>query len=128
MPSIARLHAAARAAFFHLIISLLVGALAAAAVFGFWFPYPYQELAGGQHLFLIMVGVDVVCGPLLTAMLFSPTKSRRELTLDLSLIALVQLAALIYGVHSISEARPVVLAFETDRMVSVAARQIDLAD
>lgn len=128
MISIARVHVAAKAAFFHLSISLLVGVLAAAAVFGLWFPYPYRELAGGQHLFLILVGVDVVCGPLLTATLFNPTKSRRELTLDLSLIAFVQLAALIYGVHSTSEARPVVLAFETDRMVSVSARQIDLAD
>ncbi|GAB3664775.1 fimb protein [Ramlibacter alkalitolerans] len=109
-------------------LSALVGLTAAAVVFGLWFPYPYRALAGGQHLFLVLVSVDVVCGPLLTAVLFSPFKSRREMALDLSLIALVQLGALVYGVHAISEARPVVAAFESDRLVAVSAAQIDPAD
>lgn len=128
MMSYARVHAATKAALIHLGLSLLVGLLAAAAVFGLWFPAPYRDLAGGQHLFLIMVGVDVVCGPLLTAILFNPTKPRRELVLDFSLIALLQLGALVYGLHSISLARPVVLAFETDRLVAVSAAQIAASD
>lgn len=123
-----RLRAASKAALIHLGLSAFVGIATAAIVFGVWFPYPYRELAGGQYLFLILVSVDVVCGPLLTAVLFNPLKSRRELALDLSLVAVVQLAALVYGVHVISQARPVVLAFETDRLVAVSAAQIDPAD
>lgn len=128
MISSTRVHAAAKAAFIHLGISLLIGLLAAVAVFGIWFPYPYQALVGGLRLFLILLGVDMVCGPMLTAIVFNPSKSRRELTLDLTLIALVQLAALAYGLFSISQARPVVLAFETDRFVAVSAAQINSAD
>jgi hypothetical protein len=124
----ARFRAASKAACIHLGISALIGLATAAVVFGLWFPYPYRDLAGGQHLFLVMVGVDVVCGPLLTAVLFSPHKSRRELTLDLSLISAVQLAALVYGVHVTSQARPIALAFETDRLVAVSAAQIEPAD
>lgn len=116
------------AALVHLALSALVGLTAAAVVFGVWFPYPYRHLAGGQYLFMLLVSVDVVCGPLLTAVLFNPRKSRRELTLDLSLVAIVQLAALMYGVHVISQARPVVVAFETDRLVAVSAAQVDPAD
>ena len=72
-----------------------------------------------------MVGVDVVCGPLLTLVLFNPAKSRRELRLDLSLVAVIQLAALAYGLYSISLARPVIQAFETDRFAVVSAAEID---
>lgn len=96
-------------------------------VLGIWFPYPLRLLAGGLDLFWILIGVDVVCGPILTALLFSPTKPRRELILDLSLVAAIQTIALVYGVYSISQARPVVLAFESDRFVSVSAAQVDIA-
>lgn len=109
-------------------LSVLVAALVATVILGLWFPYPFRELSGGQHLFWIMVGVDVVCGPILTALLFNPTKSRRELTLDLSLVAFLQLVAMLYGLYSISLARPVVLAFEADRLVAVSAAEIDPGD
>lgn len=120
-----RLRAAARAFVIHLGLSILVATLAGALVLGLWFPYPYRALAGGQQLFWVLVAVDVVCGPLLTAILFNPQKSHRALRFDLTLIATIQLAALLYGLHSISEARPVVLAFEVDRFVAVAARQVN---
>jgi hypothetical protein len=47
-------------------------------------PLSLRDVAGGQYLFMVLVSVDVVCGPLLTMVLFSPLKSRRELILDLS--------------------------------------------
>lgn len=119
-----RLHAAAKAAIVHLGISVFISLLVAALIFGLWFPPPYQDLAGGLHLFWILIAVDMVCGPLLTAVIFNPRKSRRELALDLSLIGLLQLAALIYGLYSISLARPVALIFETDRMVVISAATI----
>lgn len=37
-------------------------------------------------LFGILAAVDLVCGPLLTFVLFNPCKSRRELVLDLGLV------------------------------------------
>lgn len=119
-----RIQAATKAALAHLGISLFLGLLVAAVVFGLWFPYPYRKLGGGLQLFWILIAVDMVCGPLLTAFIFNPRKSRRELTLDLSLIGLLQLAALMYGLYSISLARPVALVFEADRMVAVSAASI----
>lgn len=119
-----RLRHALRAAGWHLLVSAGLAALAAALVFGVWFPYPYRELVGGRELFLIVVAVDVVCGPLLTLVLFNHLKSRRELTLDLSLVALVQLAALAYGLFTVVQARPVYLAFEVDRFRAVTYADI----
>lgn len=119
-----RIRRALRAAGWHLLGSVLVAALAAALVFGIWFPYPYRDLVGGRELFWLVVGVDVVCGPLLTLVLFNHLKSRRELALDLSLVALVQMAALMYGLHTVVQARPVYLVFEVDRFRAVTMADI----
>jgi len=121
-----RFVAAAKASAIHFSISLAVAAIVALLIFQFWFPSPFGELSGGKHLFWIAVGVDVVCGPLLTAVLFSPSKTRRALTVDFSLIALTQLVALAYGIYSIALARPVILAFEVDRFVVVSHAQVDV--
>lgn len=122
-----RLFVAAKAFALHFVISVCVAALVALVIFGVWFPYPYRDLAGGSHLFWLMVGVDVVCGPVLTAILFNPLKPKREIKLDFSLIALLQTAALAFGIYSISLARPVIQAFESDRFVVVSAAEIDPA-
>lgn len=119
-----RLRRALGAAGWHLLVSVLVAAVAAGLVFGVWFPYPYRELVGGRELFLIVVAVDVVCGPLLTLVLFNHLKSRRELALDLSLVAMIQLGALAYGMYTVVQARPVYLAFEVDRFRAVTVSDI----
>lgn len=122
-----RFRTALPAILWHLAASLVVAALAAALVFGVWYPQPYATLAGGADLFWLVVGVDVVCGPLLTAVLYTPKKPRRELFQDLGLVALIQLSALVYGLYTVAIARPVYLVFEVDRfrVVTVADIQPD---
>lgn len=120
-----RFRPASKAAGIHLFCSLALAILAALVVLGLWYPYPYRELSGGRELFLLMVGVDVVCGPLLTFVLFNPAKPRRELWLDLGLVALLQLLALCYGIWTAWQARPVYLAMEVDRFKVVMSADID---
>lgn len=110
-----------RASGLHLVLSLVVAALAAMLVFGLWYPGVYRLLAGGRELFFLVVVVDVVCGPLLTIVLFNPTKPRAELWRDLGLIALIQLGALGYGLSTVWEARPLFLVQEIDRFKVIAA-------
>lgn len=119
---------ALRAAAAHLLISLLVVSAVAALAFGGWYPQPFRELAGGSHLFWIIAGVDVVCGPLLTLVVFDPAKLRRELVLDLALVACIQLLALAYGLFSLSQARPLALVYEVDRFRVVSFADLDQAD
>lgn len=120
-----RVRIATKVSALHLCLSALIALIAATVVLGVWFPFPHRHLAGGQHLFWTLVSVDVMCGPLLTLVLFNPAKSRRELRLDLSLVALIQFAALAYGLYSISLARPVIQAFENDRFTVVSAAEIN---
>lgn len=112
----------------HLGLSVALGILAALLVFGLWFPYPYREVAGGWDLFILVMVVDVCCGPLLTFVVFSNKKPRKELLRDLSFIGVVQLAALFYGIYAVSMARPVHLVFEVDRFRVVSVADIELTD
>lgn len=104
-----------RAATIHLGLSVLVATLAALLVFALWFPYPYREVSGGRELFQLVVAVDIVLGPLLTFAVFNRAKPRTELRRDLSIIVLLQLAGLGYGLWTVHLARPVHMVFEIDR-------------
>jgi hypothetical protein len=99
----------------HLGLSLAIAALAALLVFGLWYPYPYRDISGGRHLFLIVVAVDVVIGPLITFAIFNRGKPWAELQRDLAMVGVLQMAALGYGVWTVAVARPVHLVFEVDR-------------
>lgn len=119
---------ALRAFALHLVCSLLIAAIAAGFVFLLWYPFPYRELSGGRDLFLLVVVVDVVCGPLLTAVLFTPTKPRTELARDLGMVVLIQLGALGYGLWTVQEARPLFLVFEVDRFKVINAPALEDVD
>ncbi|RYX93048.1 MAG: pilus assembly protein [Comamonadaceae bacterium] len=114
------------AAGIHLAISLAIAVIAALLVFGVWYPYPYSDISGGRSLFLLVVSVDVVMGPLLTLAVFNRRKPMKELRRDLFLIGVLQLAALGYGLWTVAVARPVHLVFEFDRFRVVHA--IDVPD
>lgn len=117
-----------RAAGIHLGLSALVALLAAALVFGMWYPWPFGQLSGGQDLFVIVVAVDVVLGPLITFTVFDRRKPWSELRRDLAVVALLQLAGLAYGLHAVFVARPVVVALEGDRLRVVRAIDLDEAE
>ena len=110
-----------KASFIHLGISLIIATLAALLVFGLWYPYPYSETSGGRDLFLIIVSVDVILGPLITFSVFNRRKPKAELVRDLTMVGLIQLAALGYGLWTVYMARPVHLVFEFDRFREVHA-------
>lgn len=110
-----------KAAALHLCISLLIAGCAAWLVFGVWYPYPYREISGGRELFVLVVSVDVVLGPLITFVIFDRRKPRTELVRDLALVGLIQLAGLAYGLWTVHQARPVHLVFEIDRFRAVHA-------
>ena len=122
-PSSPRWKFALKLAGAHLGVSMAVAAAMAFVVFRLWYPYPYDQMAGGLDLYWMVVGIDVVCGPLLMAVLASPSKSRRAMWTDFALIFTIQLSALLYGLHTVSLARPVAVMFEKDRFVMVTAAQ-----
>lgn len=109
----------------HFLVSASIALLSSLLVFLVWYPSPYPTLAGGLALFAMLVGIDVVLGPVVTALVANPTKPRAELQRDIGLIAFVQLLAFGYGMYTIAMARPVHLVFEVDRLQVVTAVDID---
>lgn len=112
----------------HLLISVGVALLAAALVFGLWYPGPYRLFAGGEDLFFLLIAVDVVIGPVLTFAVFDAAKGRSHLRRDLAVIALVQMLALGYGLHTVFVVRPIAMVFEGSRFRVVAANGVRVSE
>lgn len=120
-----RLRFASKLSSLHFLISCFIAALMALIVFKLWYPHPFDKMLGGLELFFIVCSVDVVCGPLMTLILANPKKSKRETALDFSIIGLIQISALLYGLHTVYVARPIYYAFDKDRFVTVALAQLE---
>ena len=123
-----RFNSAAKAISWHISGSVLAALAVTALVFEVWFPHPYRQLAGSTELFFIVMGGNVVCGPLLTLVVFNPAKPKRELLMDLSLVVVLQLAALAYGILTVHQARPLYLVHEVDRFKVIALADVDAAE
>ena len=123
-----RFVSALKAAGIHLFISICIAFCCAAFIFFVWYPDPFDQLANGRSLIILIIAVDVVCGPFLTSIVFNPRKPKAEMRRDFLLIALLQLGALGYGFYTAMQARPVWLAFEGDRFRVVSVPDIALED
>jgi hypothetical protein len=115
-----------KAALIHLAISATIGLSTLVFMLTVWYPGPFFNAVGGGGLVLILLGVDVTIGPLITLVVFNTKK--KSLKFDLAVVALLQLSAFIYGVSVIFEARPAYVAFTVDRFDLVRAVEIDPAD
>ena len=107
----------------HFLVTLTLAACAAALIFLVWFPDPLQTMIGGTELFELVVGCDLVLGPLVSLVIYDSRKSRRKLVFDYVVVGILQIAAMIYGIYVIAGSRPVYIAFSVDRMEIVTARE-----
>ncbi len=115
-----------RAFLSHLGLSATVVGVVCALIFFVWYPYPYFHAMGGWNVLRVLIGVDLVLGPLLTLIVFKPGKW--GLKFDLAFIAFVQLAALVYGLTAIYRERPSFTVFAVDRFIVVAERDVNPQD
>ncbi|MET1081077.1 MAG: TfpX/TfpZ family type IV pilin accessory protein [Pseudomonas sp.] len=114
----------------HLTVSAFIAFLVVLLVFKLWYPAPLHLAVGVTDIFLLLLAVDVVLGPLLTLVVFKVGK--KSLVFDLTVIAVLQLCALAYGLWSVSEGRPAWLVFNVDRfdlvqVIDIDARKLDAA-
>jgi hypothetical protein len=107
----------------HLLISIALAAAVLALMLSLWYPGPLFEAAGGNDLLFILVGVDVVIGPLITFVIFRSRK--RGLKFDLAVIGVLQIGALVYGMYVVYLARPAFIVFVKDQFQMASAVQLD---
>lgn len=92
----------------HLSCSLFIALLMIGLVFFVWYPAPLATAEGVTHIFLMLLTIDVILGPLLTFFVYK--EGKKTLKMDLSIIVFVQILAMGYGVYSIAQSRPVWIA------------------
>lgn len=112
-----------KASLIHLAVSALIALVVGTLVVVVWYPAPYFSAMGGEVLLRLLIGVDVILGPLVTLIIFDTAKPR--LKYDLMAIAVLQVAALAYGGYIMFDARPAYNVFVKDRFDTVAANAID---
>jgi hypothetical protein len=112
-----------RAGAIHLGISALIATAALVLLLVYWYPPPLFAAMGGTELVVLVVGVDVCIGPLITLIIFDTRK--KELLFDLAIVATLQLAALGYGIYAMHAGRPVFIVFAENRFVVVSAAELE---
>lgn len=117
-----------KAALLHLLATALVAGLATALLVALWFPGDYRQVMGGMQLLLLIVGCDIVLGPLMSLVVCDPVKSRRTLLMDYAVIVAIQVAALGYGLNVVAESRPAFTVFAADRFNLVSAFEVERGD
>ena len=106
----------------HFGLSCLIALTIMIWVFYVWYPMPLAKAVGVTHIFLMVLVIDVIVGPLLSLLVYKERK--KTLKFDLSVIILIQICALIYGVYSIAQGRPVWIAYNVDRLELVRKNEL----
>ena len=103
----------------HFGLSLLIFIGLLLVVTLLWYPGALFSAAGGWEGIRVIVGVDLVIGPLLTLIIYNLAKPQRLLYLDLLVIALIQFSCLAAGVFIVFDERPVAVTYAHDKFYAL---------
>jgi hypothetical protein len=109
----------------HLLSSATVLTVVLGTLYLGWYRWPGWYLSAVSTVVLVLGGVDLALGPLLTFIVAAPGKHRRQLTRDIGVIAAVQMIALVYGATSLWNGRPLYYAFSEGVLQLVQSYDID---
>ncbi len=93
----------------HMAISISALTILMILILTQWYPRYLFWTEGAYFALATLIGVDIVLGPALTLVVAKESKPKRELLMDLSLIAAFQIAAFGYGSYVLFAERPIVL-------------------
>jgi hypothetical protein len=112
-----------KASAIHLAMSLAVFLVLLGIIIVLWYPGILFSIDGGWSGLRIVMGVDVVLGPLLTLVVFKVGKP--GLKFDLSCIAVAQIACMVAGMWIVYQERPLALVFAYDTFYSVSSAEFE---
>ncbi len=110
----------------HFAISLAVFIVLVFLMMKFWFPGELFFMDGGWEGLKIIAPIDLVLGPVLTLLFYRPLK--KSLKFDMTVIAMVQIFALSYGVYSAYQQRTAALVFAENRFETVSLSELKIAE
>lgn len=110
----------------HFAISVFIACCVALVVFLLWYPVPLNTAVGVTYIFLMMLGIDMVLGPFFTWLVYK--EGKKSLKFDLTIIILIQVLALGFGLYKIADGRPVWIVFNVDRFELVKNNEVLIQD
>jgi hypothetical protein len=108
----------------HLSASTVVLTTVVGTLYGGWYRWPGWYLTDAVTVVLVLAGVDLAVGPLLTLVVAGPNKPRAALRRDIAIIVAVQVIALLYGTVSLWRGRPLYYAYSETVLELVQAYDI----
>jgi hypothetical protein len=109
-----------RAFLIHLGISLTIFGVLSHLVVNVWYPGFFFQTDGGWQGLRLLLGVDLVLGPILTLIVYRAGKP--GLRFDLTVIGIVQLTCLAAGVWIVHGERPLAIVYIDGSFYSVTAQ------
>ena len=109
----------------HVAISLIIFIVLVAIMRLIWYPGDLFHLDGGLQGLKIIAPIDLVLGPALTLILYRPWK--KTLKFDMATIAVVQVAALSYGVFVAYQQRTAAIVFAENRFETISLSEVRAA-
>lgn len=125
MEFIKHIRAKCKAAFIHFNISVVIFFIIATWMLFILYPSIFFNMSGGKQGFKLMLGVDIILGPMLTFLVFNPQKKIKEIIGDLLFVGLVQIVALSYGLYTVYNEHPKLIAvYDMGSAIVLNAREV----
>lgn len=96
----------------HALFSVVLLGIALFYVYGIWYPNTLAVAMGVGTLYLMMLAIDIILGPVLTFIIYK--ENRKKLFFDMSVILILQLSAYAFGLHVMHAGKPAWLVFVVD--------------
>lgn len=107
----------------HFLCSVLSVLIASAVIFGLWYSAPLAKALGVTQLFLMLILIDVVIGPLFGWLVYK--EGKKTLKFDLSVVIILQIFAFGYGFYTIAQGRPAWIVYDAAAFVVVKNSDIN---
>ncbi len=103
-----------KAALIHITISIFLLGILYYIIAVIWYPKPFFSIASVIQPMKLLVMVDVIIGPMLTFIVYK--KGKKSLMFDLTVIAILQISALAYGIYTIEQGRPAIIVYKNEKL------------
>jgi len=114
-----------KASLIHLGLSAVIFIALLYLIVFLWYPQPYFAADGGWQGVRLIIGVDLVLGPLLTLIVFKSGKP--GLRRDLTLIGLLQTVALVWGTWLVYDQRIAMVTYGDGTFYTLNNEQLQAA-
>ena len=94
---------------FHFAFSLFLFVIAVVWIYVSLYPSIHFSINGGRQGVQLIFAIDLILGPVLTFLIWNPKKGFKEKFLDLSVVGIVQISALLYGMYTVYQQHPVLM-------------------